>query len=107
MRSVKVLLCASLFMGLLGWALMSVSEPTVAAGKVDGAHWRYHDGHWSYWHEGDRRWYYTDGTHWYYHNGLSWVLYPFDRLFGRDFHHGDYKVPPHDKVVVPHHGVFR
>jgi hypothetical protein len=69
--------------------------------------WRNHDGHWSFYHAGDKRWYYTDGVHWYYHDGLAWVLYPFDKLFGRDFHRGDYKVPPAAEVKLPHHGIFR
>jgi hypothetical protein len=104
----KWLLAGLLAAGLGGGAMLMSTAPsqTAEAAAPVGEGWRNHDGHWSYYHPGDKRWYYTDGTHWYYHNGLSWVLYPFDRLFGREFHQGSYRVPPHDKVVVPHHGVF-
>ena len=87
----------------------STSRTAAADFKGPGDHWRYYDGHWSFWHEGDKRWYYTDGSHWYYHNGVGWAIYNFDKLFGLNgFHHGEYKPPaPEVKVVAPTHGVFR
>jgi hypothetical protein len=87
-------------------AVQSVVSRSVAAEEgPKGDHWRNFDGHWSYWHAGDNRWYYTDGLHWYYYGPAGWAVYEFDKIFGRDFHHGDYKAP-HD-VPVPKHKVFR
>ena len=98
MHDAKKWLLAALIVAVLGGgaAVMNIAPPNRRgpARRTAGNQWRNHDGHWSFWHAGDKRWYYTDGTHWYYHNGLAWVLYPFDKLFGRDFHRGDYRVPP-------------
>jgi hypothetical protein len=112
MHDAKKWLLAVLFMAAIsGGAFLVNTAPTQTAQAQEGVppkdQWRNHDGHWSFWHAGDKRWYYTDGTHWYYHDGLRWILYPFDKAFGRDFHRGDYHVPPHDvKIEVPRHGVF-
>jgi hypothetical protein len=111
MHDAKKWLFACLVMAAFGGGVtllnMTPSETVEAQERLPpGDMWRNHDGHWSYWHAGDKRWYYTDGTHWFFHNGTSWALYPFDKLFGRDFHHGDYKVPERD-VPVPSHHVFR
>jgi hypothetical protein len=95
-------------LGGVGVAVTNIVPSPTAAAEPKGDEWRNHDGHWSFWHAGDKRWYYTDGVHWYYHSGLGWVLYPFDKLFGREFHHGDYKVPPAGaEIVLPRHGVHR
>ncbi|HEX4149639.1 MAG TPA: hypothetical protein VHY20_11655 [Pirellulales bacterium] len=105
----KWLLAALVMVAIGGGALVlntATSQNAAAQGPPPADQWRNHDGHWSFYHAGDKRWYYTDGKHWYFHNGLGWALYPFDKLFGRDFVHGDYKVPPHDRVEVPHHSVF-
>lgn len=110
MQGGKRLLIAAILLTLLGgFALVVDRAPSSAvAAEPVGDHWRNYDGHWSYWHEGDKRWYYTDGTHWYYHNGVGWAIYEFDKLFGRGFHHGDYRVPAErGKIVAPHHNVFK
>ena len=90
MRNAKLLLCATLFLAVLGWAMLTASGPlSYAEGAVQkevaGSRWRHHNGHWSYWHDGDQRWYYTDGSHWFYNNGINniWNTYGFDRKFGR------------------------
>jgi hypothetical protein len=111
LHRVKKWMLAALVVAILGGgaAVMNVVPSQTAEaqpGVPPGDQWRNHDGHWSFWHAGDKRWYYTDGTHWYYHNGLAWVLYPFDMLFGRDFHRGEYKVPPPAAVVPPHHSIW-
>ena len=110
MHDVKKWVLAALVVAtLVGGATMMNIAPTpnaAAQAPPPGDQWRNHDGHWSFWHAGDKRWYYTDGVHWYFHDGLRWVLYPFDKLFGRDFHHGDYKVPPPAEVVPPRHGIW-
>jgi hypothetical protein len=104
------LLAAAIMLALGGGALMmnlASSRPALAQVPGPGDHWRNFDGHWSYWHAGDKRWYYTDGLHWYFHDGLHWALYPFDHAFGRDFHHGEYRVPgPEVRVDLPHHGIY-
>ena len=109
MQRLKQCFFADMFVAVLGGAAMvmqSVATRTVVAEEGPrGDHWRNFDGHWSYWHAGDNRWYYTDGIHWYFHDGARWVAYQFDKVFGRDFHHGDYKAPR--DVVVPKHDVFR
>ena len=112
MRNAKLLLCATLFLASLGWAMLSVSGPTVASQKaVVGSHWRHHDGHWSYWHDGDQRWYYTDGSHWFFNNGAdnTWNTYGFDKQFGRDgFVKGDYRTPVEGaKITAPAHSTYR
>jgi len=102
-------LVVAIFVGAAIVMTIAPLQTAEAQAKIPpGDHWRNHDGHWSFWHAGDKRWYYTDGVHWYYHKGLAWVLYPFDGLFGRDFKHGDYKVPPPEaEIALPHHGVYR
>ena len=110
MQSVKLLLVLATILAVLGgWVLVADRASSVAvAAEPAGDHWRNFDGHWSYWHEGDKRWYYTDGSHWYYHNGSGWVLYEFNKLFGRGFHHGDYHVPAErGKIVMPKHDVYK
>jgi hypothetical protein len=72
------------------------------------AHWRHHDGHWSYWHPEDHRWYYTNGEHWFFEHDGRWEPYRFDGKFGREhFERGEYKVPgPKVKIEVPRHRVY-
>jgi hypothetical protein len=111
MTKAKVGLCAILLAAAMaGSALvLTRSGPTAsAAPPVVDNHWRFHDGHWSYWHEGDKRWYYTDGAHWFWNDGGAWKLYAFDHGFGKEaFVHGEYKVPvEREKIIVPHHGVY-
>ncbi|HEX4130571.1 MAG TPA: hypothetical protein VHZ24_11035 [Pirellulales bacterium] len=74
-----------------------------------GDHWRFYDGHWSYWHEGDKRWYYTDGSHWFFHNGSGWAPYQFDAQFGRNgFVPGPYQPPAVGvNVTLPLHNILR
>ena len=106
-RSKRFLLALLVVAALAGTAIVAQSLTTSTVTAADGPpgdHWRNFDGHWSYWHAGDNRWYYTDGVHWYFHDGAGWVLYHFDKLFGIDFHHGDYK-PPRE-APVPHHSIF-
>jgi hypothetical protein len=111
MRNAKALLCATLFVSAIGWALLTWTEPTAANQKVEvvESHWRFHDGHWNYYHAADKRWYYTDGRHWFYHNGTGWAIYEFDRGFGREHViRGEYKVPGREvKIVVPTHAHYR
>ena len=116
MRNAKVMLCATLFMAALGWALLSISGPAQYAmganqKEVAGSHWRHHDRHWSYWHDGDQRWYYTDGSNWFYNNGANktWSTYGFDKQFGRDgFVRGDYKTPAEGaKINTPNHSLYQ
>jgi hypothetical protein len=112
MKNAKVWLCAAFVAaGLTGTAILTGPVPKAEAAAPEASHWRYHDGHWSFWHEGDKRWYFTDGVHWFYSEGAAWRLYPFDRAFGREaFVHGEYKVPverERERIVVPRHGVYR
>ncbi len=111
MKYANAWLCAAVVVaGLGGAAILSGTAPKAEAAPVEASHWRFHDGHWSFWHEGDKRWYYTDGAHWFFSDGKAWHLYPFDRGFGREgFVHGEYKVPverEREKIIVPRHGVF-
>lgn len=110
MRIAKTWLWAAMFMAFLGGTAviigMSPGQRVTAEEKVIGDHWAFHDGHWSFWHAGDRRWYYTDGVHWFWNDGRAWMLYRFDRLFGRGFEHGPYKVPgPGIEIALPRHEV--
>jgi len=113
MRNAKVWLLAAVVMAALcGTALLtdpSSSGSVAAQERGGGEHWRWHDGHWSYWYPADNRWYYTDGTNWYYHDNDAWHVYRFDRQFGRqNFERGAYRVPAEaEKVVVPRHGIWR
>jgi hypothetical protein len=113
MQSIKLWLgtvCAiALLAGMTFWLGETLApNPAAAAPPELKAHWRYHDGHWSYWHDADKRWYYTDGAQWYYNDGNAWNVYRFDKGFGRDgFERGEYRAPEEGaKVVVPRHGVF-
>jgi len=110
MQGLRTWMVAALVVAALGGAAIMILAPSssaVAQQPPPGDHWRYFDGHWSYWHEGDHRWYYTDGAHWYYHNGTGWAIYTFDKLFGAvGFLLGGYHPPaPHVIVEPPHHGV--
>ena len=108
MQSAKTWLLGSLLGAvLLGvCVVMTSTSPSTAQPPANDAHWRYHDGHWSYFHPGDKRWYYTDGSHWYYNENNAWKLYNFDHAFGRDhFERGEYKAPV--EVVVPRHDIWR
>ncbi|HEX3725884.1 MAG TPA: hypothetical protein VHV08_06560 [Pirellulales bacterium] len=112
MQGAKKWLLVSLSAIVLAGSLTMIdaisSRAVVAQEKGPGDHWRYFDGHWSYWHEGDKRWYYTDGSHWYYHDGVGWAVYQFDKLFGRvGFHPGEYHPPVAPVKVVPRHDVYR
>lgn len=111
MRAARVWLSVCFVVAALGGGAMLLGPATPPSSAqprdLDRAHWRYHDGHWSYWHEGDKRWYYTDGRHWYYHDNNAWRPYRFDRGFGRDgFERGEYKFPEGTKVIVPEHRVY-
>jgi hypothetical protein len=112
MTSAKMGLCAALVAAGLGGSIVftGVGPRVGAAAPENASHWRYHDGHWSFWHEGDKRWYYTDGVHWFYNDGKAWRLYLFDHGFGREgFVHGEYKVPverERERIIVPRHGIF-
>ena len=112
MKNVKVWLCAMVAVaGLAGTAILTGPTPNAEAAPPAASHWRFHDGHWSFWHEGDKRWYYTDGTHWFYNDGKAWRLYPFDHGFGREgFVREEYKVPverEREKIVAPRHAIFK
>jgi hypothetical protein len=113
MKPTKKWMLGALLVAVLGGATavmnLGDSRTVVAQEKGAGDHWRFHDGHWSYWHAGDGRWYYTDGLHWYFHDGTRWVVYRFDKLFGRGgFFPGDYRPPAAGvKIEVPRHDVFR
>jgi len=103
--------CATLIVGVLaGTAILIGTNPSVDAAqeKALKAHWRYHDGHWSYWDDADRRWCYTDGTHWFYEDSGNWRVYPFDRQFGREgFTRETYVIPGENvKVILPRHRVY-
>jgi hypothetical protein len=111
MRKTKAWLCAALIgLGLAGSALLVLPGPSDSVAQEKGlrSHWRFHEGHWSYWHEPDRRWYYTDGTNWFYHDNNAWAPYAFDRDFGREgFERGVYKLPGKGvDIVVPRHHVY-
>ena len=83
----KLWLCAAFVSGGLAAATI-FNGPTPkaeAAAPVAGSHWRFHDGHWSFYHDADKRWYYTDGTNWFYNAGeVGWAPYRFDKSFGRE-----------------------
>ncbi len=111
MRIAKICLATVLVvLALTGaWALTG-RAPSVEAAAPElpkGDYWRNHDGHWSLWHAADKRWYYTDGTHWFWHDGKAWLPYRFDKAFGREFVHGEYKIPAEKaRIVLPVHEVF-
>ena len=108
MQSAKTWLFGSILSAmLLGIGALMMSTPSTAQPPPgDAAHWRYHDGHWSYYYPADKRWYYTDGSHWYFNENNAWKLYNYDRGFGKEhFERGEYKAPV--DVVVPRHEVFR
>ena len=114
MRSAKVLLCTTLFIGVLTCVILANPGPNTAAGENKAAvanHWRHHDGHWNYWNDADQRWYYTDGTNWFYNNGTkgdTWNVYGFDKQFGKEgFERGEYKVPAAGaKIEAPRHEYY-
>jgi hypothetical protein len=111
MHSVKRWLLAASAAAMLLTATVVITEAPSASEPQKRAlkdHWRYFDGHWSYWYEPDQTWYYTDGTNWYYYNNDAWRPYRFDRRFGREaFERGEYKVPAADvRVTVPRHRIW-
>ena len=109
----KWILAFSMIVALGGWAMV-VDKPSYNTAeakekvKIEGDHWRNHDGHWSYWNTADKQWYYTDGTHWFYNDGKEWKTYRFDREFGKTgFHKGDYQVPgPDVEITLPQHKIY-
>jgi len=111
MRNVRVWLVAAILLVMVAGAttLISTSSTAGAAPPPPANHWRYHDGHWSYWYEPDQRWYYTDGSHWYYNDNDAWKVYSFDKGYGREgFERGDWRAPgPDVRIVVPRHGIYR
>jgi hypothetical protein len=112
MRKVTTGIFLAVAMGMLlsAISIQSAHFSSLKAAEPVRNHWRFHDGHWSYWDAVDNGWYYTDGVNWYWNAGEGpWTVYRFDRHFGRDdFERKDYRIPEeHAKVVVPHHGVYR
>src|SRR5262245_12278514 len=110
MRNVRMWLVAAVLLAVVAGATALINtSPSAGAAPPPANHWRYHDGHWSYWYEPDQRWYYTDGTNWFYHDNDAWKVYSFDRGWGREgFERGDWRAPgPDVRIVVPRHGIFR
>jgi len=111
MRNAKVWMFTALVLAVLvGVALLVTSAPTaqaVADRPTMKHHWRYFDGHWSYWDPDDSRWYYTNGENWYYYDDGTWRLYRFDKKYGRDFEREGYRMPGEGtRHVAPRHRVY-
>jgi hypothetical protein len=112
MPNAKVWMFTALVLAVvIGTALIVTSGPTAQAVEDRHAmkhHWRYFDGHWSYWEPDDSRWYYTDGQNWFYYDDGTWKLYRFDKRYGREgFEREGYRVPSDGRrIVVPRHRVY-
>jgi hypothetical protein len=109
-RAKRWLIAASVAAMLITATVVITATPAAndPVQRIVKSHWRFHDGHWSYWYEPDNAWYYTDGTYWFVYDNDAWRPYRFDRKYGRDaFERGVYVVPaPDARVTFPRFKVW-